>query len=201
MKMHKSVRLTPPDPKVDIDAEIAGLVKQCWRLGLITTHCCQGDADYQGQTGPGGGRLELAYVSFGDAVSALIFAAAAGPMAWSYETHRKRDRERSELAKRWSWDWHIDFGAYGAAVRFPSRDIQRAEASLRRYGGPLVRASERVQAGQEAHRSAPTCPTCGGLVISRRRDAKYCSRRCQLRARERGNKPAKQAKGRAVVHD
>jgi len=33
---HDAVRVVPPDPRVEIDREIVGLIRQCWRLGLST---------------------------------------------------------------------------------------------------------------------------------------------------------------------
>lgn len=56
---------------------------------LDTTHSCRGDADFSGEENPNGGQRELAHSSFGDAVTAVNFAAAAGPIAWSFDTHRQ----------------------------------------------------------------------------------------------------------------
>jgi hypothetical protein len=171
---HPAVKLRPPnpDPRVEIDAGIAGLIRECWRLGLQTRYCCQGDADRE------------AYIMFTAAWQAILFAGAAGPVAWAERTYRHRDKE-TPPREPWRWSWWR-WSLQGDTVRFPARDIPRAEKQLRCYGalipariGAAIKPSDSLQ-------SAPRlCPTCNGIVLARQRDAQYCSRRCQLAARRR----------------
>jgi hypothetical protein len=171
---HPAVKIMPPDPdpRVEIDVRMVGLILECWRLGLATRFCCQGDPHLE------------AYITFGAPWQALLFAAAAGPMAWDTRTHRRRERENPPGEPwRWSWwRWTLE----GATVRFPTRDIPRAEKQLRCYGALLPARIGADTAPTDPRLSAPrTCPTCGGIVLARRRDARFCSRRCQLAARRR----------------
>ena len=194
---HASTPLTLParmrPTTAAIDARLVPLVARLWRLGYVPTHCCQGDGDESG-------RAALAYISFRSLVEAALFVAQAGPVAWDPKTHRQRHAENPQGTERWTWDWHVE----GAVVRFPTRDIGRATAAINRRGARLEALVGAVsaspiprlpappacpQCGMElmgafceltvAHRPAPlTCPTCGGVVLSRRKDARYCSRKC-----------------------
>jgi hypothetical protein len=73
-------------------------------------------------------------------------------------------------------------------VRFPSVDIERATAAMKNRPSlqALIGALSETPV---AHRSAPsTCLHCGEVLISRRKDARYCSRKCQLAGRDRCKK-------------
>src|SRR5262249_50499605 len=96
---HRTVKGSPPDPRVGIDEKIAGLLRQCWRLGLGTRFCCQGDNP------PEEWGESRAYITFQDWRQALLFAAAAGPMAWSERAHGQRDRESRSCPEPWRWAW------------------------------------------------------------------------------------------------
>lgn len=39
---HQTINLAPG---IDVDRKIAAIVKHCWRLGLATLGCCQGDPE------------------------------------------------------------------------------------------------------------------------------------------------------------
>jgi hypothetical protein len=176
MADHQTVRLIPPDPDpgVAIDVGIAPLIHQCWRLGLHTNNCCEGDNSHD------------AYISFRERWQAELFAAAAGPFAWNDRVQRRRDRESAGRPEAWRWSWWR-WRLEGATVRFPHRDIGRAEDTLRARGSLGVRVGAHIE-NQNSRLSAPPrlCPICGEVVLARRRDARYCSRRCQLAARHRG---------------
>lgn len=178
--MRLPVRMRPST--VDIDKRIAPLVHELWRLGFATKYCCEGDDPVAmvHKVNQGRGRTpDLAYIMFGDWVEASLFASLAGPPAWDKKTHFQREREQNSRP----WDWHVE--AY--SVRFPTRDIERATDALKRYAWRLgALLGSRTHDG-EPLRSAPriVCPTCGRVVMSRRKDARYCSRRCQLAARNR----------------
>ena len=143
---------------------------------------------------PEQGAEQPAYISFASALEALVFASLAGPPSWN-----RRDVERRSQA----WDWQV----WGREVRFPCRDIGHATAALQRHhwrlegllgaalgaGSPhrsgeqgLPERTGAVDDGNLPLPSAPNrCPVCGGLRMSRRKGARYCSRRCQLAARDR----------------
>jgi ribosomal protein S27AE len=203
MNEHKTVPLTLPPAmrptRAEIDERMAPLIRRLWQLGYVTTYCCQGDMDEDSAA-------HEAYIVFRSRIEAALFVALAGPMAWDRKTHGLRDRERPSGRDRWTWDWRLERDT----VRFPSRDIGRALAALRLSASlaaligavsdapvPLLCALavcprcayEQIPATTappEAHRRAPRiCPTCGGVVMARRKDARYCSRRCQLAARHR----------------
>jgi hypothetical protein len=189
----------------DIDARMAPLIRLLWQRGFVTRYCCQGD------TREGDSQLQ-AYIKFRSALEAALFAALAGPLAWDSRAHRGREGELPGGSLRWTWDWHLE----GDTVRFPSRDLPRATAAFLRGGraltaliGAVLEAPipflpalqdcprcgwEQIQspaAPAEPLPSAPgrQCPSCSGLVLERRKDARYCSRRCQLAARNRSEKP------------
>src|SRR5690349_2167046 len=115
---HKTKRMMPPnpDPHVEIDVEIAGLIKECWRLGLVTTLSCQGSPTH------------LAYIAFRQGWHALLFVGVAGPHAWGVKVQRLRDRE-TPASEPWRWE-HWRWTLEGNIVRFPHRDIRRAQAAL-----------------------------------------------------------------------
>jgi hypothetical protein len=186
----------------DIDTQMVPLIKRLWQLGYTTLYCCQGNPEAEDWSG-----TAQAYIKFGSLIEATLFAALAGPLAWDDKTHRKRHDERPTGTERWRWDWRLE----GDTVRFPARDVGRATASFQKRGHPLValvRAlgasaeslrSEQVECPEcrmtrigafpksaDPHRPAPrTCPTCQNVILSQRKDARYCSRRCQLAARDR----------------
>jgi hypothetical protein len=186
--------------EADIDQDLVPLIQTLWRAGFTTCFCCQGEAARSGQGEP------LAYIKFSTKVEAALFAAMAGPFHWDRRTHQQRHQERPAGSERGSWDWLLE----GDRVRFPSRDIARVTVAAARLprlealiqtpiplrpappacphcGLELIGALV-LQA--DAHQAAPRrCPTCDGVVLSRRKDARYCSRRCQLAARDRRNKP------------
>jgi hypothetical protein len=191
----------------DIDQSIAHLIEHLWRLGFVTRYCCEGDGDDDGRDD--GNTMRSAYIAFGSWADAALFASWAGPLSWDRKTHRQRHAENPHGTERWTWDWKID----GPVVRFPTRDIPRviiqlsqARWRLDRVGALLARRSPppnapaelasdpvvrigALESQSDAHQSAPKlCPLCESPVLSRRRDARYCSRRCQLRARDRSRR-------------
>jgi hypothetical protein len=187
---HDAVEMTLP---VAIDARIAGLIRHCWRLGLETTYCCQGDDRQPEGAHPLSGRYTaaLAYISFRARWQAILFIGAAGPHAWS------RKYRRYDEPYRWTLD-------IGAVVRFPAADIRGAEDAMSRVGALLPERVGAPDGADDAHRArvgagtgspdalpcAPrTCPVCRVPVAGRRRDARYCGRRCQLLARDRRSRP------------
>jgi hypothetical protein len=176
--------MPPPghDPRIEIDAGIAGLIRECWRLGLKTRYCCQGDATADDATG-------LAYIAFADLRSAALFAALAGPMSWSERTHKIRDRETHHRREPWRWAWWQWALDQLGCVRFPSRDIPRAEAALASVGVRI--GSDRVPSDPILSAPERRCPICTLPVTARRRDATYCSRRCRLAARRRSGREKK----------
>jgi hypothetical protein len=184
----------------DIDRALAPIIQMLWRRGYRTRYCCQGDPamDYEG--------ADQAYILFGTALEAALFYAYCGPARWSKAQHAQRHRERPEGSERWTWDWRLE----GDTVRFPHRDIARVAKAVQQIPslGALIGAVSATEiplrsapptcphcesdllgahpAAPDPHRPAPRlCPTCGGVVLSRRKDARYCSRRCQLAARDR----------------
>jgi hypothetical protein len=167
-----------------IDDRMAPLIGHLWRLGFTTNFCCEGEV--------GDDAMNQAYISFGSGVEACLFASLAGPLAWNDKTHRQRNREQASGTEHWSGAWHLEYGY--ATVRFPARDIHRAAAQLDKLRwrvGDLLRVLSMERLGSPSTMSGPrqsaprTCPTCGGILLSRRKDARYCSRRCQLAARDR----------------
>jgi hypothetical protein len=121
---------------------------------------------------------------FNSPLFATWFAAAAGPMAWDDKQHRQRDRETPGHREPWRWSWW-QWRLWGDTVYFPTRDIDRAEATLRRLGSTGLERIGAATGESEAHLSAPRlCPVCGRGVVGRRADARYCSRRCQLASRK-----------------
>src|SRR5262249_21657217 len=94
MPDHPTVKLRPPnpDPRVEINAGIAGLIQECWRLGLQTRYCCQGDH-----------RCE-AYIMFTSPWPAILFTGAAAPAAWSARAHGRRDPEVPPAERAFA-DW------------------------------------------------------------------------------------------------
>jgi hypothetical protein len=173
----------------EIDVAITPLIEELWRLGFTTRYCCQGD-DTAAAPGRAGWQ-HLAYITFGSLVEAHLFAALAGPFAWDRRTHRRRHSERPDRTDRWTWDWTVEANT----VRFPARDIPRATAALSKYRWRLrdvlapLAAAGAVPATAEGRPPPKTCPACGGVVLSRRKDARYCSRRCQLAGRDRRRPP------------
>jgi hypothetical protein len=183
-----------------IDERLVPLITRLWQLGYVTLYCCQG-----GDTVP-------AYIAFRTCVEAALFLALAGPAAWTPKERRRRRAEPGVAGgASGECDWEMEAGNGIHVVRFPARDIPLATTHLVREGvrlealigalseTPLPRLSAPPECPRcrteligalipspDAHHSAPrTCPTCGGVVPSRRRDARYCSRRCQLAARDR----------------
>jgi hypothetical protein len=184
----------------EIDRALAPIIQMLWRRGYQTRFCCQGDpaTDFEG--------ANQAYIKFGTHIEAALFYAYCGPARWTNAQHAQRHRERPDGSERWTWDWRL----VGEIVRFPNRDIVRVakavqqipslqvligavsvtEIALRsappscpRCGMDLLGA---YIAAPDPHRPAPQLrPRCGGIVISRRKDARYCSRRCQLASRDR----------------
>jgi hypothetical protein len=100
-----------PDARIAIDVRIAPLIAECWRLGLRTRYSCQGDQVAEPR------RAHAAYISFESALDALLFVGLAARGA--------RNSYGYELAGS---GWWLE----GAVVRFPSGDIRRAAAALRR---------------------------------------------------------------------
>jgi len=189
----------PPNLMVEIDAGIAGLVQQCWRVGLDTRFSCQGDDrpiiddDYINASRrwePGHAVAGQAYIAFGSLLDAALFIGAAGPTAWTPRDHRQRHAERPPGTERWTWDWTLDALALDT-VRFPARDIPRAERALARVRWTVTALiAGRGQADSQRVVQYRACRSCGTLISPRlRRDAIYCSRHCQLRARQQRPSP------------
>jgi hypothetical protein len=201
MVAHKEVPLEMPRAMhvttAGIDEALVPLITHLWQLGFVTRFCCQGD--------PGNDPARRAYIRFRSRLEAGMFTALAGPMAWDARVHRARALKNPAGIDRWTWDWQLA----GDTVRFPARDVPRAMEALARNGVPLAAliaavsrepapavpapspqtSEERIGAlnePPEAHRSAPrTCPTCGAVIMGKRKDARFCNRRCQLKARDR----------------
>jgi len=173
--------------RIDIDQGIADLIRVCWRRGLRTRHCCQGDARDRGDgyvLHGQPGYTDLAYIQFESALEAAVFVARAGPFAWLRKDHVLRHAEYAP-SPRSNLDWSLE----GDIVRFPNRDIDRASRALQRYSWTLAGfiAAADVSASAERNRPERLCQTCGESVPPwRRRDAIYCGRKCQLKARVRG---------------
>jgi hypothetical protein len=146
-------------------------------MGLRTAYSCQED----GENGK-----KQAYIMFYSHLEAAVFLAYAGPMSWSFSEHMARHAEHPPGTDRWTWDWTLEH----QSVRFPPRDIPRATRALRAHRwtlAGLIRASSVSLPSPEGAQVPRTCRGCGGVMPSSlRRDAIYCSRRCQLRARQRG---------------
>jgi hypothetical protein len=184
----------------DIDSALVPIIQMLWRRGYQTCFCCQGysETDFEG--------AHQAYIKFGTHIEAALFYAYCGPARWTNAQHAQRHRERPGGSERWRWDWRLE----SVTVRFPNRDIGRvAKAvehipSLRALIRPVSNTAMPLPspiptcpgcgldllgarlAAADAHQPAPPrCPTCGGVVMARRKDARYCSRRCQLAARDR----------------
>jgi len=201
MQQHQTIGLRLPrrlrTEQAQIDQQMAPLIRELWRLGFRAEFCCQGDPPVGAgmhSRAPEQGAEQPAYISFATALEALLFASLAGPPSWD----RREDQRRSQAG-----DWQV----WGTEVRFPGGDIGRAIAALQRHhwrleallgaaliGGTPHRSGEHgtqerlgaVDDGDLPLLSAPRrCPVCGGLRMSRRKNARYCSRRCQLAARDR----------------
>lgn len=203
-KDHPTVTLRLPkhvqETTAEIDVSIRPLISRLWQLGFATKYCCQGDLDHDPSS------AKLAYIMFRSRLEAAIFASIAGPPSWSFKMHRKRHAERPEGSERWTWDWWLD----DATVRFPKRDIPRALEALKSHGMrlealigahlqepiPLLCAPPACPScGVDLLRALPVpqvdrqpgqriCPACGRVVMARRKDARYCSRKCRLRNRD-----------------
>jgi hypothetical protein len=173
---HPTQTMHPP-LGVQIDKKMVQLVKACWKWGLRTAYSCQGNGE-QG--------ADRAYISFESVLEAVVFLAFAGPMSWSFTEHCTRHAEHPPGTERWTWDWTLEHNV----VRFPSRDIPRATRALRACRwtlAGLIGASSVSAPSSKGAQVPRTCRGCGGVMPSGlRRDAIYCSRRCQLRARQRG---------------
>jgi hypothetical protein len=176
----------------DIDQHIAPLIRELWRLGFATTHCCQGDMDVDETGAPyadGRSSGRAAYISFTSWVQAALFASLAGPPSWHSTFHdntsQRRHRDVPIAPQPWRYHWRLE----GHRVRFPSRDIPRATAALRGYHWRLADLAGGL-AQPPSDPGIPPPPTrarpmCGGMVLSCRKDARYCSRKCQLAGRDR----------------
>jgi hypothetical protein len=179
---------------VGIDKALVPIITGLWRKGWRTRYCCQGDEVPAGEQP----RYEhLAYITFYTAAEAALFVAFAG-------YHRPQRSRRYMGWEPQGWMFDCD------TVRFPVSDLERIreavqqlprlEALIGAVSATLIplRAAppecprcgwEQIREVAETTiplRAAPrTCPTCGGVVMSRRKDARYCSRRCQQAARDR----------------
>lgn len=193
----------PPGTTAQIDRKIRPLIETLWKLGYRTTYCCEGR-----EPNPHGGKGQIAgqqaYISFPSSIEATLFVALAGPASWT-EQQRHDERKASErISKAWARDspdaeksaeWYrVHVHSYWAIegsviVRFPASDIGRAVAALRRTRYHVVDLIGTHKIEQDANRLAPKrCHVCNSLVISRRKDAIYCSIRCRLRARDRSSR-------------
>ena len=74
---HRTVLMTPPDPRVEIDANIAPLIQACWDAGLRTKGCCEGYpfSEWRDDENPAWRR---AYIVFGDANMGADFVLLGG---------------------------------------------------------------------------------------------------------------------------
>lgn len=181
-----AVRLPPElrTKSAQIDEKIAGLVELCWRLGLRTQYCCEGDPTPPEAFAPKSGKYGrgLAYITFSSSLEAMVFTATAGPVAWDWKVYQQHQR-----IPAWAQQY-VHWVRQGNTVRFPHEDIVFAEAALKKYNWHLKDLIGAVFLDQKPLPTAPLriCPTCGGLVPpSLRKDARYCSRNCQLRGRNR----------------
>ena len=121
---HPTQTMHPPHG-VQIDQEMAPLIKVCWKMGLRTAYSCQED----GENGK-----KQAYIMFYSHLEAAVFLAYAGPMSWSFSEHMARHAEHPPGTDRWTWDWTLEH----QSVRFPPRDIPRATRALRAHRWTLA---------------------------------------------------------------
>src|SRR5262249_14499839 len=113
-----------------------------------------------------------------------------GPTSWGTKIHKQRDKEQPTTTERWRWEWWC-WWLQGDTVRFPRRDIPRVTAALAQHRwrlqdlGARLCADTSVQDTDPIRSTVRIGPVCGAVVTSRRKDARYCSRKCQLAARDR----------------
>jgi len=177
---HQTVDMLPPRGTIEIDVEIAPLIAECWRLGLMTRYCCQGQKIDRPQAS--GDRAAWsayysgrAYIAFKSPLATMVFLALASPRTMYGDFDAR--------------DWVCE----GAIIRFPRRDISRAIDNLQKQRRTLTDLIGWAQIGSDNLDNYPIlsaprrCGSCGAPIPDRlRQDARYCSRQCQLRARKRG---------------
>jgi hypothetical protein len=132
---HKATAVHAPDgSSIEVDAKLLVLVQQCWRLGLATRACCQGDpepapdAPRPARDGtPDHPAARQAYIAFSTSLHAMAFAASAGPTAWGSAKLGSRRTDAVDLGSGYD-HWILR----DRRVGFPHRDIGRAVAALKR---------------------------------------------------------------------
>lgn len=186
-RAHKTERLHVKNPvPARIDKKMRPLMEACWDAGLRTVFCCEGDE---------GAKDRLAYIVFGSMLECAFFVAFAGPTQWNMAPKWTR-ASRDDAA----FGWRIE----GETVRFPTEDIPLATGTLRERKwtvDAVVRMYSQSFLLQEygehvgdSEMPAPMVrrcanPDCRRIISpSRRRDAIYCCRRCQLKVRDRSKR-------------
>jgi hypothetical protein len=136
---HETVPLTDPFSgwTVDIDVDMAPVISALWRLGIVTSQCCQGD--------PGLAPAVICFPTVGrvDGCGTL----------WRHR-YRKSGQWATRLAvllagvapdDRWrGWDWQVRWWEQGSGLVLPNEDLSWLAAQLERV--------ERSSAGQLALR-------------------------------------------------
>jgi len=98
---HPTVTVEHPDGySADIDTLIADLIRECWRLGIDTSECCQEE---------GHGMARVGFLTLTD-------------MERFYEVVTRKDDDEA-LFFAWKWELWADGGLRGT-VHFPASQIR-----------------------------------------------------------------------------
>lgn len=202
MKNHPTTKLVPPKLDVEIDTQLAPLVKHCWRLGLATRYCCQGSPERETV-----GSAGLGYISFDSVLAATVFCGLVAVLRGD-EVHltTKYDSPCLICTKLVPTGeqviWRPKKGVMhvgccqpvlqheGAIVRFRNCDIQGMTQRLTAWRTSLEALIGAADVPSEPLRSAPrrcALASCHlPLPVTLRKDARYCCRKHQLADRHRG---------------
>lgn len=107
MEAHRQVEVVSPNgTRIQIDEGLSRVLPELWRLGIYTSHSCQGSVE------------RPAYIMFADRESADALYRLIDCRNWTWEVSREslgRGERRRELR---------------TVVRFPARDIRKIERAL-----------------------------------------------------------------------
>jgi hypothetical protein len=143
MSGHSTVHLTDPfsGRTVDIDVEMAPIIAALWRLGIVTSQCCQGYPCGMLPGVPGGIPAVICFPTVG--------RVDAWGLLWGHR-YRKSGQWATRLAvlladaapdDRWrGWRWQLDEWNGGSGLVLPNEDLPWLAAQLDRI--------ERFSAGQ-----------------------------------------------------